>query len=178
MPGILYHLDAQDVIELVHRMSGVCTRCLVIDTHISDRDDVAFSHDGRTYWGRNYTEHAPGSSAAAKQESLWASIDNDTSFWPTRASLLNVLAHAGFTSAYKCRKPTGDRKAHRSHYSSCDQRETTGIGLVTDRVRRACRRLARAWATVPRSSITAAMSRLAGDYLPAPVKRTIKWVLR
>jgi hypothetical protein len=36
---------------------------------------------------------------------LWASLDNDTSFWPTRPSLLNALQRGGFTSVLECRIP-------------------------------------------------------------------------
>lgn len=60
---------------------------------------------GKTYWGRPYVEHAPTASPEEKAQNLWASLDNAQSFWLTRASLLNALAHAGFTSVFECHVP-------------------------------------------------------------------------
>jgi 2-polyprenyl-3-methyl-5-hydroxy-6-metoxy-1,4-benzoquinol methylase len=103
--GILYHLDAPDVFDFVHRMAEVCTRCLVIDTHVSNTKEVSYQYREREYWGRFFTEHEPDILPAERQKSLWASIDNVKSFWLTRPSLYNLLAHAGFTSVYECYNP-------------------------------------------------------------------------
>jgi 2-polyprenyl-3-methyl-5-hydroxy-6-metoxy-1,4-benzoquinol methylase len=103
--GILYHLDAPDVFEFVQSMSDVCRRCLIIDTHISFTDEVSHEYKGKQYWGKNYVEHAPKSTAEERLNNLWASIDNVNSFWFTRPSLLNLLAHVGFTSVYECHNP-------------------------------------------------------------------------
>ncbi len=103
--GILYHLDAPDVFDFVHRMAEVCTRCLVIDTHISTTREVSYKHGEKEYWGKFFTEHEPDTTLAEREKSLWASIDNVKSFWLTRPSLYNLLAHAGFTSVYECYNP-------------------------------------------------------------------------
>jgi 2-polyprenyl-3-methyl-5-hydroxy-6-metoxy-1,4-benzoquinol methylase len=103
--GILYHLDAPDVFDFVHRLAEVCTRCLVIDTHISNTKEVSYKYGEREYWGRFFTEHEPDTTLAEREKSLWASIDNVKSFWLTRPSLFNLLAHAGFTSVYECYNP-------------------------------------------------------------------------
>lgn len=103
--GILYHLDAPDVFDFVHRMGEVCGRCLVIDTHISLTKEVSFRHGGKEYWGSYFIEHKSDASAEDREKQLWASIDNPQSLWLTRPSLYNLLAHAGFTSVYECYNP-------------------------------------------------------------------------
>jgi 2-polyprenyl-3-methyl-5-hydroxy-6-metoxy-1,4-benzoquinol methylase len=103
--GILYHLDAPDVFDFVHRMAEVCTRCLVIDTHISNTKEVSYKYGEKEYWGKFFTEHEPDTTLAERERNLWASIDNVKSFWLTRPSLYNLLAHAGFTSVYECYNP-------------------------------------------------------------------------
>ena len=103
--GILYHLDAPDVFDFVHRMGEVCARCLVIDTHTSLTKEVSFRHEDKVYWGRYFTEHESDSSPEDREKQLWASIDNPKSFWLTRPSLYNLLAHSGFTSVYECNNP-------------------------------------------------------------------------
>ncbi|HXL79370.1 MAG TPA: class I SAM-dependent methyltransferase [Pyrinomonadaceae bacterium] len=103
--GILYHLDAPDVFDFVHRMAEVCTGCLVIDTHVSNTKEVSSKYGEREYWGKFFTEHEPDTTLAEREKSLWASIDNVKSFWLTRPSLYNLLAHAGFTSVYECYNP-------------------------------------------------------------------------
>src|SRR5207245_1114369 len=49
-----------------------------------------------------------GLEATAEQraQALWSSLDNARSVWLTRPSLLNLFAHAGFTSAYECHNPS------------------------------------------------------------------------
>lgn len=107
--GILYHLDAPDVFDFVHRMAEVTTRCLVVDTHVSTTDEVRLEYRGHTYAGKYFMEHAPGATPEEKQKMLWASIDNDKSFWLARGSLYNLLADAGFTSVFECHGPAIER---------------------------------------------------------------------
>lgn len=103
--GILYHLDAPDVFVFLERMAEVCRGFAVIDTHIATNAAGSCVHQGRTYRGRTFAEHDPASTPADRAADLWSSLDNVESFWPTRASLLNALAHAGFTSTYECAMP-------------------------------------------------------------------------
>ena len=103
--GILYHLDAPDVFDFVHRMAEVCRHLLIIDTHISTTTEESISYGTHRYAGKYFIEHAPNATSEEKSKMLWASIDNDKSFWLTRASLNNLLAHAGFTSVYECWNP-------------------------------------------------------------------------
>jgi 2-polyprenyl-3-methyl-5-hydroxy-6-metoxy-1,4-benzoquinol methylase len=103
--GILYHLDAPDVFVFLERMADVCCGFAVIDTHIATSAARSCVYRGRTYRGRTFAEHDPASTPADRAADLWSSLDNVDSFWPTRASLLNALTHAGFTSIYECAMP-------------------------------------------------------------------------
>lgn len=103
--GLLYHLDFPDAIRFLEQIAEVCDGFAIIDTHINLGLSRAFYDRGREYRGRAYIEHSERASGAAREQSRWASLDNAVSFWPTRASLINALMDAGFTSAYECEVP-------------------------------------------------------------------------
>lgn len=104
--GLLYHLDAPEVFQFLEQMAAVCTGFAVVDTHVSLTPETRREYAGTAYWGRDYREHEDGTSPDQRLASLWASLDNERSFWPTRASLLNALARAGFTSVSECHNPS------------------------------------------------------------------------
>jgi SAM-dependent methyltransferase len=108
--GLLYHLDSPGVFELTKQIGQVCRRLTVIDTYISLADKEQYTFEGRTYWGRGYFEHDADSSLDDRLKNAWASLDNPSSVWLTRASLLNLLNHVGFTSAYECHNPAEANK--------------------------------------------------------------------
>jgi SAM-dependent methyltransferase len=89
--GLLYHLDADDVFALLGRIGELSRRMAIVDTHVALSGRESRSHGGELYRGISFPEYA-------EEDSLWAAIGNRTSFWPTRASLVNALARAGFTS--------------------------------------------------------------------------------
>jgi SAM-dependent methyltransferase len=103
--GLLYHLDGADVFAFLDRLAEVCTSLLILDTHVGLHPRRHHRHGGHDYRGVTFVEHSPRASAAQRQRSLWASLDNEESFWPTRASLLNALQRAGFTSVLECGVP-------------------------------------------------------------------------
>ena len=103
--GFLYHLDAPDVFEFIGHVSEVCTRLAVVDTHIALTGREARSFEGREYRGISFLEHSPSAPRDVKERSEWASLDNPVSFWPTRASLLNALESARFTTISECHVP-------------------------------------------------------------------------
>ncbi|MGX9180292.1 class I SAM-dependent methyltransferase [Mesorhizobium sp. BHbdii] len=103
--GILYHLDAPDVMDFVERISKVCGKISIIDTHISLSDEASYSWKGKTYWGRYGKEHDTDATSEEKLAALWNSLDNPKAFLFTRASLCNLLRHVGFTSVYECLNP-------------------------------------------------------------------------
>jgi 2-polyprenyl-3-methyl-5-hydroxy-6-metoxy-1,4-benzoquinol methylase len=108
--GILYHLEAPDVFRFVESIAEVCSGFAVIDTHVGLRGRDARTYKGQEYRGFTFQEHAPASGAQERLRSLWASLDNSTSFWPTRPSLLNLLARSGFTSILECQVPAEPEK--------------------------------------------------------------------
>jgi SAM-dependent methyltransferase len=103
--GILYHLSAPDVMRLSQRLAEVCRRLCVIDTHVSLSGEETYVYEDRPYRGSRYWEHSPEASREQRLQSSWASLDNETSFWLTKQSLLNLLAWSGFTSVYECHVP-------------------------------------------------------------------------
>ena len=100
--GLLYHLDEKSVLDLLGNIAGVCDRMSIVHTHIGIAPVVSCAWHGQTYWGRHFLEHLKGED---KESAGWASLDNDTSFWITRASLCNALMDVGFTSVTETRIP-------------------------------------------------------------------------
>ena len=94
--GVLYHLDAPDVVRVVGELARLCSGFAVIETQIGLSGRARVVDGDREYRGFTHSEDItqPG-----------ASLDNLQSFWPTRASLLNLLANAGFTSVAECLVP-------------------------------------------------------------------------
>ena len=103
--GILYHLDTPEVMDFVENVSKVCKRVAIIDTHISPADAVSYTWKGKVYWGSYFQEHGTDATPEDKLACVWSSLDNARSFKFTRASLCNLLRHAGFTSVYECLNP-------------------------------------------------------------------------
>jgi len=103
--GILYHLDAPDVFSFVESISEVCRRVAIIDTHFGISANRSYNHKGLEYQGWSYPEHPPEASKEERLKWLWASLDNEKSFWFTRPSLFNLLARSGFSSVYACQNP-------------------------------------------------------------------------
>ena len=71
------------------------------------RDRATVTWEGRKYYGFIFKEHSSGDSAAVKAGRAWASLDNETSFWFTKPSLLNLLWDVGFTSTFELLSPQG-----------------------------------------------------------------------
>ena len=86
-------------------MYEICDRLVVIDTQIALSPRVSVSDGDRTYSGLRYREHDEDADGKEKYEDLWASIDNDESFWFTHPSLCNLIADAGFTSMLRIENP-------------------------------------------------------------------------
>lgn len=99
--GILYHLEANDAIRLLAKMYEMCGRLTIIDTHFALDPQVEGKVNDLEVFGSEFIEHAPGTSREEKIKSIWASIDNDRSFWFTRSSLVNLLSRQGYASVYE-----------------------------------------------------------------------------
>ena len=104
--GILYHLLGEDAINLIDSMHKLVNNVVVIDTHIALKAYERFVYKGEEYWGRTVKEHFASATKEEKEKDNWASIDNLSSFYFTRPSLLNILNKAGFSSVYECFNPT------------------------------------------------------------------------
>jgi SAM-dependent methyltransferase len=100
--GLLYHLNEPDALDLLRLIASVCDRVAVVHTHISLGANRSVRWRDHEYHGRRVLEHLPGDD---KEAALWASLQNDFSFWLTRASLLNALMDVGFTTVVECRIP-------------------------------------------------------------------------
>ena len=110
--GILYHLPAPDVFDFIGRVFEVTGRAAIIDTHVAGSVErellgppVTHRYRGHVYRGRDYREFDPQSRPEDRLRSAWSSLDGRPSFWPTRGSLLNLVADAGFTSIGEARMP-------------------------------------------------------------------------
>jgi SAM-dependent methyltransferase len=124
--GLLYHLEAESAFELLENLRRMSRSLAVVDTHVALTDaelalhaDAPFwvpvkdllsglysrTRSGVTFWGRDFTEHDPAATEEQRMAAAWSSLDNMTSFWPTRPSLFNALWAAGFTSVLECQMP-------------------------------------------------------------------------
>jgi SAM-dependent methyltransferase len=103
--GVLYHLPGADACRLLSSIAQVCKRLTIIDTHVGLRAESSISWEGHTYFGFLYKEHSPDDTPDVKAGRKWASLDNVTSFWFTKPSLLNVLRDVGFTCAFEVISP-------------------------------------------------------------------------
>jgi SAM-dependent methyltransferase len=112
--GILYHLDGQAAVELVHRLAGVTRRAAIVDTHVALSGSVNVGARGQTYRGRRVREFDPGASEGEQERLSRSSIGNPESVWLTRASLLNLLADAGFSSVADVVVPRHEKPSDRA----------------------------------------------------------------
>lgn len=103
--GILYHLDAADVVALLEQIGAVCTRMALVDTHVALAPRSTRSRGGLDLSGVAVLEHAPEMSREEREGRVWASLDNTLSFWPTEPSLLRLLGVSGFTSVAEAKVP-------------------------------------------------------------------------
>jgi|SRR5215472_3461102 len=105
--GILYHLPGADACRFLRSMRQICERITIIDTHVGLRPENSIEWEGRNYFGFVYNEHSPQDSEEVKANRNWSSLDNETSFWFTQSSLLNLLRDVGFTSVVAVLSPKG-----------------------------------------------------------------------
>ena len=110
--GILYHLDEPDVFKVVNNIAACCTRLLVIDTSTSLVGRKKVEYNGVNYFGRYAMEHIPGDDAKTKKDRTWASIDNEKSYYLTRASLINLMANSGVSCVSELKMPFKYKDGH------------------------------------------------------------------
>jgi SAM-dependent methyltransferase len=104
--GILYHLDRPGA--WLRQISAATKGLLIVDSHYAPQDDASLTEidprlalspleemqDGaEVYEGRWFFEYDDKS---IREDQLWASYSNQSSFWLTKESLLRALLRAGF----------------------------------------------------------------------------------
>lgn len=174
--GILYHLDVPDVFHFLRRIYDVCAHFAIVDTQVALRPAVNVDFEDETYSGLWYTEHQESADRETKLRSLWASVDNNRSFWFTPASLANFIDRVGFSSFHECLNPhhdtMGDRRAYiaikgkRARILSSPKTASLGFTPKPEVMR------------TPMQSNHGPIFRIAKGVLPQPVKDVIKPVLR
>jgi hypothetical protein len=111
--GLLYHLEGDAAVGLIHAIAAMTSRLAVVDTLVSLAPRRELSARGRVYSGRPIREFDPGASHEEQMRLSRSSIGNPESFWLTRPSLFNLMTDAGFTSVLELRMPrfaqTSDR---------------------------------------------------------------------
>lgn len=123
--GLLYHIDAEHIATFIQQMRDLTNRLLIIDTHVAHTDQErniyadyktettpyrlseieTIEYNGIAYYGRNYIEHQENASEEEKKNEVWASLDNNYSFWFTKPSLLKLLGDLGFASVFETLYP-------------------------------------------------------------------------
>ena len=112
--GLLYHLDAPDVLRVFENMAGMCDDLAIIETHYAQTVTERFEYKGEEYFGISRREHEDGADPTTREKREWASLDNAYSFWMNKPSLVNALARSGFAAVTECLYPAilsyGDRE--------------------------------------------------------------------
>jgi SAM-dependent methyltransferase len=103
--GILYHLDAPDVFEVLATAAELCRHLTVVDTWVGGAPEAERSWRGRRYSGSVVFEHRPEQDPAERLDAVQMSLDNELSFWLTKPSLQNVLVDVGFASVVEAVAP-------------------------------------------------------------------------
>lgn len=174
--GILYHLPGPDAAQLIHTMHACCQGILILDTFIATRQDLEIEFNAARYGGTLYVEHKEGASKAEKLGDLWASVDNETSFWFHLPALMDLLHSAGFTTAADVTLPTTPMWAY-------DRRTFLCIAGTSVEVRSTEHALTAAHAriTIPNPKAVhasqiqrSALYKAAKTYFPQSVKTIIK----
>lgn len=133
--GTLYHVDAPQLVDFVASLNASCSGLGIFDTHISLESRERFQlPNGLELHGRSIIEHPEGSRQQnEKDRRLWASADNDFSYWLTERSLANVIVTGGFGQVFRALVPVPEWPWQDRHwwlaYSAtyCADR-TTGVG--------------------------------------------------
>ena len=144
--GLLYHLDDPFNFLKITYGSMKDNGLLLIHTHFAAERDIRyampfinrhfiapiqkrtgffqFTHNYRLsrmtknegYRGRWYREWPAKLSKKEIEKSLWASYDNEKSFWPCKKDLTAALHDAGFTHVFEQFDFTGDKIPHNYTY--------------------------------------------------------------
>jgi len=102
--GLLYHLDAGDLLPLLHHLRTACSDrgMALIDTNIAPAPQACVELPGQPpLWGCHWEEHPPAADQQERLAASWSSYRNNQAFWLTERSLTNALITAGFGTVLK-----------------------------------------------------------------------------
>jgi len=102
--GLLYHLDADSIIPVLHHMHKACRThgMVIIDTNIAPAPKACFElPDNKQLWGVYWQEHSPEADSRERLAACWSSYQNNQAFWLTERSLTNALVISGFGTVIK-----------------------------------------------------------------------------
>lgn len=177
--GILYHLRGEDAYDLFRKIRTCCTGLAIIDTYISLSGSQSLNHDTTTLTGAFYKEHEAGTTDDKKLADLWASVDNDTSFWLDEATLLGAVLDAGFSSAHECLLPFFSPSTDRRTYVAMCGTPISVKSSEASASAQPIRPKARTLDTIHPSQVRrSAVFKIAKTVLPQGVKDSIKPLLR
>jgi SAM-dependent methyltransferase len=103
--GLLYHIDCAALVPFVRELFALTRRICIIDTHVALEGRLTIRDGGRAYLGALYAEHVSSASDDDIENSPWAALSREPSYFPTEASLRNLLTDVGFTSLFECHSP-------------------------------------------------------------------------
>jgi len=178
--GLFYHLPAEDAYRLLEAMHETCSGVVILDTFIALSSQRTVEVRGATRHGHVYGEHDPTETEEERKKKLWASLDNDASFWFTEPSLINMMNSAGFSSLSEVLLPSmpgnmADRKTYlavkgrKVEVLSSEPTQQAAPGEVPEGPNRN---------VDPSQKPTGPIFHAAKRWLPQPVKDAIKPVLR
>ena len=177
--GILYHLRGEDACSLIGKISECCTGIMILDTFIAANYQKTIVLDGKEIHGSPYKEHNTNASKEERVADLWASVDNEESFWLTEESLLRVIQEAGFSSCAEVLMPAYteafDRRtylAYRGAPVEVKSSEVTNAAALPDVKRRDPRNIH------PSQKRRSIAFKVAKRILPQQIKDAIKPSLR
>jgi SAM-dependent methyltransferase len=112
--GILYHLDADDLFDVLANLRALCAGpaaglCL-IDGFVSVAPDLRFERGGVWYEGQRVREHEDADPPEVRRARVLRSIDNAFGLRLTLPSLVRALEAAGFSSVLQCHAPAEPSK--------------------------------------------------------------------
>ena len=178
--GLLYHLPANDAYRLLQAMFETCSGIVIIDTFVALASRQTVDVFGTPRHGHVYGEHDPAETEEQRKKKLWSSLDNESSFWFTEPSLMNMLMAVGFSSLIDVLSPTmpGNMRDRKTYVAI----KGTRVDVLSSEATQAAKdaeipeglnpRID--GSQTPKSAVFLAAKRL----LPQPVKDVIKPLLR
>ena len=101
--GLLYHIDAPDLLPFLKAINQLCTSVTILDTHVAlEPKDEYITEEGLILHGRFIKEYF---SKSENENAMWAALDNEKSFWLSKNSLVNILYTAGYGMVSRIHQP-------------------------------------------------------------------------